>query len=140
MALSTISTNYITESIAYTPPTPDIISITDLLNDHEVAVNMEAADLQIITDFFNPTMESLRSYLLDWARKGFPMGGDLLKRTLNPPRLCSDGQQRTLPFYIEYVTGKTLPSLLAQLNAKTTGMTFLYSWDGNTITLRVNKD
>lgn len=139
MALSTISTTVYLEPTTYTPPKPDIISLDDLMNDQEVAKKMEDDDNTLLNEFFNPTMDSLKSQLLAWARQGFPMGGIVKEITLNPPGICSDGQVRTLPFYIEFVTGTTISALLGSLNSKTTGMQFIYSWDSTKLTLRVNK-
>ena len=139
MVLSTISTAIYLDQPIYPPSKPDVISLDDLLSDQLVAKKMEDDDKTALLNFFNPTMDSLKSQLLAWARQGFPMGGVINEITLNPPGICSDGQVRTLPFYVEFVTETSIVALLGNLNAKTTGMQFLYSWDGNKMTLRVNK-
>jgi hypothetical protein len=117
----------------------DIISIDELLNSQSVILQKESDDTARLNTFFSPTMDSLRATLLAWASKGFPSLEKIGTLLLDPPDICSDGQTRSLPFYIEYVLQTTIASKLDGINAKTQGMTFTYSWVDKSITLHVSR-
>jgi len=117
----------------------DIISINDLLNTAEIIIQKESADVSRLQSFFAPTMDSLRAVLLTWAAKGFPPVQKIATLILDPPDICSDGQQRTLPYYIEYILKATITEKLDGLNAKTQGMNFTISWVDKSISLFVTR-
>jgi hypothetical protein len=117
----------------------DKITIDELLSSQTVILQKEADDIGRLNTFFAPTMDSLRATLLAWASKGFPSLEKVGTLTLDPPDICSDGQTRTLPFYIEYILQDTIASKLDGINAKTQGMTFTYSWVDKSITLHVSR-
>ncbi len=117
----------------------DVISIDDLLNTAEVITQKETADIDRLNSFFAPTKDSLRSALLAWAAKGFPPVEKIASLLLDPPDICSDGQQRTLPYYIEYILNDTITNKLNGLNAKTQGMNFTISWVDRSISLYVTR-
>jgi hypothetical protein len=117
----------------------DIISIDELLNSQAVILQKESADIDRLNSFFAPTMDSLRASLLDWATKGFPPVEKIATLTLDPPDMCSDGQVRTLPYYIEYILKDSITNKLNALNAKTQGMSFTFSWVNKSISLYVTR-
>ena len=117
----------------------DVISINDLLNEKTIILQKEEADVNRLNAFFAPTMDSLRAALLIWASKGFPPVEKLATLNLDPAPICSDGQIRTLPYYIEYILKDSITNKLNGLNAKTQGMSFTFSWVDTSISLYVTR-
>jgi hypothetical protein len=117
----------------------DVISIADLLNEQSIILQKEEADVNRLNAFFAPTMDSLRAALLAWATKNFPPVEKIGTLVLDPPDLCSDGEKRTLPYYIEYILKDSITNKLNGLNAKTQGMSFTFSWVEKSISLYVTR-
>ena len=118
----------------------NLITIDELLNSQTVILQKETNDRGVLDTFFSPTMDSLRAKLLAWASKGFPSLEKVGTALLDPPEICSDGQTRTLPYYIEYILQATIASKLDGINQKTQGMIFTYSWVDKSITLHVSRN
>lgn len=117
----------------------NIISIDDLINDQSIILQKEQEDRNRLNAFFTPTMDSLRASLLAWASNGFPGIAIISTVRLEPPDVCSDGQRRTLPYYIEYLLNDTIGNKLESVNQMTVGMSFTYSWAGTTVNLHVTR-
>jgi len=141
--VSTISTlvvaPLITMSTLLSPP-PVVISLDDLLNHQTVILAKESTDRNAVLSFINPTSESLKAVLFQWASGGFQGGYVVNTLALMPPPVCSDGMSRNLPVYMEYLMGKSIGNWLETLGAMTAGMTFTFSHNGSTqINLHVTR-
>jgi hypothetical protein len=116
------------------------LSINDLLNSYEATVVKETADRSAVASFTAPSVESLKPALYKWAAAGFPAGYTINTITIAPPTLCSDGVNRKLTFYFEWLLGKPIADWLQALDDVTDGMIFTFSHDGtNKITLHVTR-
>ena len=116
------------------------LSIADLLNSYEVTVVKETADRASVAAFTTPSIEGLKPALYKWAAGGFIGGYAVSTLSLAPPSLCTDGVNRTLTYYFEYLLGKPIATWLQGLEALTEGMMFTYSHDGmSLITLHVTR-
>lgn len=130
-----------TNTSTYVPdPNEGKITIDQLLNDQAVILQKENDDRDRLNIFFSPTLDSLKPTLLAWAKKGFPSVEKVSQVILDPPRICSDGQIRTIPYYVEYILNDTLVNCLNKVNAITVGMTFTYSWIDSTVCLHVSRN
>ncbi len=117
-----------------------LFSIDDLLNSQEVIEQQENEDRLKVQSFINPSYEQLKPIFLQWAKQGFPSVYPINTLKLNAPSICSDGQSRTFPVYIEYLLDKTIETWLQDLSSKSNGMLFTFSHSGgNTITLHVSR-
>jgi len=116
------------------------LSINDLLNSYEVTMVKETADRSAVAAFTTPSVEGLKPALYKWAAGGFIGGYPLSTLSLSPPALCSDGVNRTLTYYFEYLLGKPIATWLQELDDITDGMIFSFSHDGSSlITLHVSR-
>ena len=129
----------ITLSTLLSPP-PSVISLDDLLNNQMVILAKESTDRNTVLSFTNPTSESLKTSLFQWATAGFQGGYVVSTLSLMPPPVCSDGMSRSLPFYMEYLMGKSIGDWLITLGTMTAGMSFTFSHNGSTqINLHVTR-
>jgi hypothetical protein len=117
-----------------------LISIDELLSEQAVIQQREAKDKSELAKIENPPdINKLRQTLIQWAAQGFPYAFPLFSITLNPPLFCSDGVQRSLYPYIEYVYGHPIATLMNTLETKLQGIKLLNSYSGTTITIHVFK-
>jgi hypothetical protein len=116
------------------------LSINDLLNSYEATLVKEASDRSAVASFTRPSVEGLKPELYKWAAAGFPSSYAISTLSLSPPTLCSDGVNRTLLHYFEWLFGKSLADWLHSLDEITDGMIFMFSHNGSTkITLHVTR-
>ena len=121
-------------------PIKSPLSINDLLNSYEATVVKEAADRSAVSAFTAPSVEGLKPALYRWAAAGFPGGYAINTLSLSPPTLCTDGVNRALIYYFEYLLGKPIATWLQDLDDITDGMIFTFSHDGSSvITLHVTR-
>lgn len=116
------------------------LSINDLLNSYEATLVKEAADRSAVASFTTPSVEGLKPALYKWAAAGFPGGNTINTLSIAPPAVCSDGVNRTLTYYFEWLLGKPIADWLQALDDVTDGMIFTFSHDGvGTISLHVTR-
>jgi len=116
------------------------LSINDLLNSYEAIVARETADRVSVTSFTLPSVDGLKPELYKWAAAGFPSSYSISTLSLSPPSICSDGVNRTLLQYFEWLLGKQIADWLHSLDEITDGMIFMFSHDGSSkITLHVTR-
>lgn len=116
------------------------LSINDLLNSYEATMVKEAADRSAVASFTTPSVEGLKPALYKWAAAGFPGGHTINTLSIAPPAVCSDGVNRTLTYYFEYLLGKPIADWLQALDDVTDGMIFTFSHNGvGTISLHVSR-
>lgn len=101
----------------YEPP-PEILTLGDLLADHDLVVAKEAADKSQLDSIGGQPVQALKPKLLEWVMKGKPDGFPILQMMIQPPPICSDGVARSLPDYIEFCSGKTIQEHVGLLQAK----------------------
>lgn len=100
-----------------TPP-PDVLTLADLLADHDVVLAKEVADKALLDSIASQSVQGLRPKLLEWVMKGRPDGFPILTLTIQPPSQCSDGVTRDLPTYIEFCSGLSIVDHVARLQIK----------------------
>ena len=135
-----VSGNQTHQEQSAAPLPPVVFSIDDLMSAQELIEEKEATDRATIDTFVNPPLDALKPALYEWAKAKFPSLYPLRNIQLVPPRLCSDGQERTLLRYYEYLLGKTMSESLNPLGSKVQGMVFTFSHNGtNAISLHVSR-
>ena len=100
------------------PPVPDVLTLADLLADHDFVLAKEAADAALLDSIGGQSVQGLKPKLLEWVMKGQPDGFPILSLDIKPPAQCSDGVARSLPDYIEFCSGKTIQEHVGLLQAK----------------------
>ena len=130
----------IEEYYGITPaPPPPPISIDDLISSSEVVKKKEDDDKAILESIGTMSNDALKSKLLTWALAGFPNVYELMKITIAPPTICSDGVVRNLSEYIVFCSGKPIQDHVAALQEKVTGMTISFANMGGYIAIVVTK-
>ena len=117
---------------------PLITTIEELLASHSAIASKEIDDKATCSDLLNPSRESLRAPLFQWAALGFPALYVVKTFAITPPSICSDGVTRSAHAYVEYLTGTTHETFMNKLNSLVAGMVFSYSY-ADTLRLHVNK-
>jgi len=100
------------------PPPPDILTLSEILSDHSLLVAKEQTDGTALRAIGTTSVLGLKPLFVEWASKGCPDNYPLLKVEVTPPPVCSDGVVRSLPDYIDFCAGTSLPDLIGQLQAK----------------------
>ena len=100
------------------PPPPDVLTLADLLADHDLVLAKEAVDRNRLESIGGQSVQGLKPKLLEWLMKGQPDGFPILQLEIVPPVQCSDGVARSLPDYIEFCSGKTIQDHVGLLQAK----------------------
>jgi hypothetical protein len=140
VSIFSISSLFTTDVSGATPVVTPPFSIEELMAAHEVVLAKENVDRIDASSFADMPIDSIRPQLYTWASSGFQPLYKVGTLTLNPPGTCSDGVSRGHIEYFTYLTGKTIEQWLTGMDAKTVGMKFTYSHDGNSrIHLHVNK-
>ena len=122
------------------PQPPPIITLDDLLNTVDYELQKEAADRSIVNAVLNPSYDTLKTLLKPWTLGGFAPGFAITSFNLIVPPVCADGVYRSLTYYFEYLLGVPIATGLENMAAKTAGMRFSYSHDGNSkITIHISK-
>ena len=101
-----------------TPPPPDILTLSDLLNEQTVLQSKEQADKALLETIGTTPVSNLRSKFVEWVLKGRPSAFPIISLDIQPPDRCSDGQTRDLAEYISFCSGKTIGEHVSLLQAK----------------------
>lgn len=96
----------------------DVLTLADLLNDHQIVLAKEQADRSLLETIGGQTASALRPKLLEWVLKGKPSAFPLFSVNIQPPSRCSDGEVRDLASYIQFCSGKTIDEHVGILQAK----------------------
>lgn len=121
------------------PPVPDILTLADLLADHDVVLAKEAADKALLDSIGGQSVQGLKPKLLEWMMKGKPDGFPILSLDVKPPAQCSDGVNRSLPDYIEFCSGKSIVEHVGLLQAKLPDITVSFANLGGMVCVTVLK-
>lgn len=95
------------------PPEPFVIRLSDIVTQQTSALEKEEDDKAKLSSLINPDWNDIRAKLIAWAARKFALPCDFMTFSLNPPNPCSDGVYRTLPEYVQFLTGKTISEHLA---------------------------
>jgi len=129
-----------TGSTGSTGPTPmPIASIDDLMNSVEATASKEATDRATLNPVLNPTSDTFRTSLLQWAATGFESGYILYTLNLIAPTVCSDGSTHDIGGYILYLTGKSSEEITSNLQSLMTGIKVFHSFLNSSIRIHVSK-
>jgi hypothetical protein len=109
------------------PPPPDILTLSDLLNDQSVLVAKEQTDKTLLETIGAQTVSNLRPKFVEWVLKGRPSAFPLLSLDIQPPPCCSDGVTRDLADYITFCSGKSIAEHVALLQAKLPDITVSFA-------------
>jgi len=119
------------------PPTPDILTLSDLLADQSILLAKEQADKSLLDTIGTHSVSTLRPKLVEWVLKGQPTTFPLLRLNIQPPSSCSDGVTRDLADYIAFCSGKTIQEHVALLQAKLPDITVSFANLGGMVCVTV---
>lgn len=120
-----------------TPPPP--ITLADILAATELITQKEAQDKSALESIGSISFETLRTTLIQWAKAGFQNASPLYTVAITPPETCSDGVKRGLADYITFLTGKTMPELIAPLQARCPDFVVSFATTGPEILVVVSR-
>jgi hypothetical protein len=119
---------------------PDIVSITDLMNEHATIVQRESAMNALLTSqLITVSPSTLRPKLIEWATLRYPSIYPILNLQIDIPNICADGVSRSLQAFVEYLLGAPLSLVIQSLSAKLPGMDVSYSCSGSSFSIHVSK-
>jgi hypothetical protein len=118
---------------------PMVVDISELLVSIGAIQVQEASDRTKLSVLLHETRDTLRPQMFEWAAAGFTPIYIVQKFELNPPSICSDGIQRNTLSYIEYLLGKDISQIIADIQALCLGVTISYSVSGNTLNIHVSR-
>lgn len=136
---SSLMNLYLSGSIPSEPPPPDILTLADLLADHDLVVAKEAADKSLLDSIGGQSVQALKPKLLEWVMKGKPDGFPILELRIVPPAACSDGVARSLSEYIEFCSGKSIIEHVGLLQAKLPDIQVSFANIGGAVAVTVLK-
>jgi hypothetical protein len=115
-------------------------SIDDLINSQQVIIDKENTDRASAIAFATMPIDNIKTNMYAWASVGFPACYIVASLSLVPPAVCSDGVTRGLIQYYEWLINMDIPTWLASMDVKVSGMYFTFSHDGySTINLHINR-
>lgn len=126
---------------AFTGPVepPTIATLDELLLSYESTLVKEAADKLALSILKNPSRDSFRPQLFQWAALGFPNAYVIQSIPVNPPIICSDGVTRNVGKYVEYCMGTDLGTVIQSLTSLMTGIQPTWSTYENTVRIHVTR-
>ena len=120
-------------------PPPMLIDIAELLSSHAGIKQQEITDRSTLSVLLNPSRDSIRTSMFQWAELGFPPIYILQQLTVTPPAVCSDGVSRSLYDYVTYLLGQDMGAINASIQALCVGVLISYSFQGNTVRIHVSR-
>jgi hypothetical protein len=127
--------------IATGPPQPQTIATLDeLLASRETVIRKEAIDTAALSVFLNPTRETFRAPLFQWAASGLERGFTVSTLSITPPPVCADGVSRSIGGYVMYCTGKSMEEITTKIQSMMTGIRVFHSFMDTNIRIHVMKD
>lgn len=126
-------------SPAIVPTPPPQITLADILSAAEVVTQKEDQDRSALQSIGTLSFETLRTTLIQWAKSGFPNAYPLTTVAITPPDTCSDGIKRSLSEYVTYLTGQTMPDLIAPLQARCPEFVLSFATTGPDILIVVSR-
>jgi hypothetical protein len=118
---------------------PLITTLDELLASHAVITAKEVGDKAACSDLLNPSRETLRAPLFQWAALGFPAIYVIKTVDVTPPSICCDGVVRPYWEYYEHILGKSIADVCSAIQALLEGIQVSYSFDGNRLRIHVSR-
>ena len=118
---------------------PNIATLDELLLSYESTLLNESTDRSALSVLTNPSRESFRPQLFQWAALGFPNSYIIQSIRINPPTICSDGVTRNVGKYVEYCIGTDLGTVVQSLASLMTGIQPTWSTTENTVRIHVTR-
>jgi hypothetical protein len=131
--------NMFPSEAAETTEPPHIATIDELMKSHESLVVKEAQDRASLNVLLNPTRDTFRGPLFQWASASFEYGFMIFSLSIDVPPMCSDGQVRATGGYIQYLTGKSHEEIAAGIQLMLTGIQVFTNCTNTAIEVRVIK-
>lgn len=116
-----------------------IASLEELMNSREATLNKEIADKNSLNILLNPTSDTFRTSLLQWAAKDFPSGYILHSINLNAPIVCSDGSTHDIGGYILFLTQKSSEDIAKDIQSLMPGIKVFHSFLNNSLRMHISK-
>lgn len=123
----------------YEPPPPQIITLSDILNEKSVLTAKELSDKALIDSIESLSLDILKPKLIQWALNGFPNAFPIYEFSLTLPDCCSDGNHRCLAEYITFCSGKPIQDHVALLQARMPDIAVSFCNTGRSIQIVVSK-
>ena len=120
------------------PPPPPPITLDDIMTSVEYIRIKEQTDKVSLESIGNMTPDSLKIQLIQWATGGFQNVYVIMKVTIQPPQICSDGVSRELTDYIQYCSGKSIQEHVQILQDKVVGINISFANFGSYIGIVVS--
>jgi len=117
----------------------NIVSLEELMASHGVIFAKEEADKKTLSSLLNPSRDTLRAQMFQWASAGFPDTHTVQIFTVTPPSICSDGVTRTFGKYIEYCIGNDMGNVIDKLKTLMPGIQPSWSVQGETLRIHVTR-
>jgi hypothetical protein len=118
---------------------PPIASLDDLMNSVQATIVKETTDKTTLNILLNPTSDTFRTSLLQWAATGFESGYILHTLKLIAPTVCSDGSKHDIGGYILHLTGKSSEEITSNLQSLMSGINVFHSFLNSSIRIHVSK-
>jgi len=116
-----------------------IATLDELLASHGAQVAKETVDTATLQQLKTVSSDTMRAVLFSWAAAGFPNIYVVLSIPLVLPASCSDGVVRNTYDYIEWLTGATIPDMIAAIQARLKDIEASYSISGTTFRVHVTR-
>ena len=121
-----------------TQPVP-IASMDELIASVGATRRKEEDDRLALQQFISIDRVKLREKLFEWAGLGFPNIFCALSVSISTPAPCSDGVTRNMYQYIEWVTNKTIPDMITNIQSQMDKIEVSYSIGGESFNLHITK-
>ena len=119
---------------------PDIVSMSDFINEHATIVQRESSmNAMLTSNLITVGPSAFKAKLINWATLGFPAIYPILNLQVDVPNICADGVSRSLQAFMEYSLGAPLSVVMESLSAKLPGMEVSYSCSGSSFSIHVSK-
>ncbi len=92
---------------------PPRILFSDLVGQVSVLQQQEANDRSALAVLASPNLEDIRTKMVAWVAGNMQGSCDLVRVTVTPPNVCSDGVSRNFFDYLVFLSGKTIVEHLA---------------------------
>lgn len=89
-------------------PEPPRILLSDLLSEVSVLQQQEATDRATFATLATPDLSTIRTKMISWVAGGMQGSCELVRISMAPPNVCSDGVSRNVFDYIVFVSGKSV--------------------------------
>jgi hypothetical protein len=111
----------------------------ELLASRETVLLKETTDTTALSVLLNPTRDTFRAPLFQWAASGFVGGFVVFTLSIEPPEVCADGVSRSIGGYVIYCSGKSMEEITANIQSLMTGIQVFHSFTDTAVRIHVTK-